>query len=105
MTDEGLWYGPLGREFRSHETVNHSAWEYGRGPVTTNHAEGFFSQLKRSLDGTHHHVSREHLPRYLAQFDFLRTYHRDTDSGRMRIVLARAAGRRLSYKPLVGMTG
>jgi transposase-like protein len=105
MTDEGRWYEQIGSEFRSHETVNHSAWEYGRGPVTTNHAEGFFSQLKRSLDGTHHHVSREHLPRYLAQFDFLRSTYKLDDSDRMRIVLARAAGRRLSYKPLVGMTG
>jgi hypothetical protein len=26
--------------------------------------------LKRSIDGTHHHVSREHLNRYLAEFDF-----------------------------------
>ncbi|MGI8806523.1 MAG: transposase [Acidimicrobiales bacterium] len=33
-------------------------------------AEGLFSQLKRSLDGTHHHVSVQHLPRYLAEFDF-----------------------------------
>jgi len=98
MTDEGLWYGPLGREFKTHETVNHSAYEYGRGPVTTNHAEGYFSQLKRSLDGTHHHVSREHLPRYLAQFDFLRSTHKLDDSERMRIVLERAAGRRLTYK-------
>ena len=30
----------------------------------------YFSQLKRSLDGTHHKVSREHLDRYLAEFDF-----------------------------------
>ena len=41
-----------------------------RGDVTTNHAEGYFSQLKRSIDGTHHHVSQEHLGRYLAEFDF-----------------------------------
>jgi hypothetical protein len=40
-----------------------------RGDVTTNLAEGYFSQLKRSLDGTHHHVTREHLHRYLAEFD------------------------------------
>ena len=33
--------------------------------MTTNAVEGFFSQLKRSIDGTNHHVSRTHLPRYL----------------------------------------
>lgn len=104
MTDEGSQYGPIGQEFRTHQTVNHSAWEYGRGSVSSNAAESFFSQLKRSLDGTHHHVSREHLPRYLAQFDFLRTYRKDTDSDRIRLVLDRAAGRRLAYRPLVGAT-
>ena len=35
--------------------------------ATTNRAEGFFSQLKRSLDGTHHHVSHEHLHRYVGR--------------------------------------
>jgi len=28
------------------------------------------AQLKRSINGTHHHVSPEHLHRYLAEFDF-----------------------------------
>lgn len=63
-------YRQLGRQFRKHEYVDHSSGEYVRGTVTTNHAEGFFSQLKRSVDGTHYHVSVEHLPRYLAEFDF-----------------------------------
>ena len=35
--------------------------------VSTNMAEGYFSQLKRSIDGTHHHASDAHLPRYLAR--------------------------------------
>lgn len=61
-------------------------------------AEGFFSQLKRSIDGTHHHVSVEHLPRYLAQFDFMYSYCHDTDSARMRRLLGQVAGRRLTYK-------
>ncbi len=61
----------MGREqFAGHEYVDHSSHEYVRGDVTTNHAEGYFSQMKRSIDGTHHHVSREHLDRYLAEFDF-----------------------------------
>jgi transposase-like protein len=83
-----------------HESVNHEAGEYVRGDVTTNHVEGYFSQLKRSLDGTFHHVSVEHLPRYLAQFDFLRTNCEDTDTERMRKVVDNSGGRRLSYKPL-----
>ncbi len=64
-------------------------------------AEGFFSHLKRSIDGTHHHVSKEHLPRYLAHFDFMYSTHKQTDSERMRQLLGQVSGRRLTYRPLV----
>ena len=101
-TDSAKSYIPLGQEFRSHETVDHFSGEYVRGPVSTNAAEGYFSQLKRSIDGTHHHVSREHLARYLAQFDFLATHHQASDTERMRILIGRTGGRRLTYKPLTG---
>jgi transposase-like protein len=37
-----------------HKSVDHAAGEYVRDGAGTNLAEGFFSQLKRSLDGTHH---------------------------------------------------
>lgn len=36
--------------------------------VSTNLAESFFAQLKRSLDGTFHNLSREHLGRYAEEF-------------------------------------
>jgi len=39
--------------------------------------------LKRSIDGTHHHVSKTHLDRYLAQFDFLYSLCKASDSVRM----------------------
>ena len=67
----------------------------------TNLNEGFHSQLKRSLDGTHHHVSVEHLQRYLNQFSWLYTHCKATDSQRMRTLLGNVEGRRLTYKPMV----
>lgn len=70
MTDESTLYLGVGDYFASHETVTHSAGEYVRGDVYSNTVEGFFSQLKRSIDGTHHHVSVHHLHRYVAEFDF-----------------------------------
>ena len=70
------------------------------GGVTTNPAEGYFSQLKRSIDGTHHHVSVPHLDRYLDQFDFLYTHRTENNSDRMHAVMRQAGGRRLTYKPL-----
>lgn len=51
-------------------TVNHSAGEYVRGDVHTNTLEGYFSILKRGINGVYHHVSEQHLKRYLAEFDF-----------------------------------
>lgn len=105
-TDAGKQYRPLGQEFIEHQWVDHSSNEYVRyspnGVITSNQAEGYFSQLKRSIDGTHHHVSREHLPRYLAEFDFRYSTRKMTDSDRMRRLIEQTEGRRLSYKPLTG---
>lgn len=101
-TDAGMQYRQIGTEFAEHQWVNHGNGEYARGAVTTNHAEGFFSQLSRSIDGTHHHVSREHLSRYLAEFDFRYSTRKLSDSARLERMVDQAEGRRLSYKPLVG---
>jgi len=99
-TDGGPQYRDLGTEFAAHKTVDHYAREYVRDGVSTNQAEGYFSQLKRSLDGTHHHVSHEHLPRYLAEFDYRYSTRKATDGERVDDLLRRVGGRRLAYKPL-----
>jgi transposase-like protein len=95
-TDNAMAYTRIGWQARAHESVNHGMSEYVRGDVTTNHAEGYFSQLKRSIDGTHHHVSIEHLPRYLAEFDFRYSTRQMSDGQRLVTLLGRA-GRRLTY--------
>jgi len=100
VTDEHGGYLHLGREFLSHKTVNHGKGEYVRRGVTSNQAENYFSQLKRSLDGTHHHISREHLNRYLDEFDFRYSTRQLTDTQRMARLMGQTAGRRLSYRPL-----
>jgi hypothetical protein len=66
-----------------HQYVDLTTGQYvGPGGVGPDLVEGFFSQLKRSIDGTHHHVRREHLGRYLAQFDSsTATASTPTDSG------------------------
>ena len=83
-----------------HESVDHKAGEYVRNGVTTNMAETFFSQLKRSVDGTHHHVSAKHLPRYLAEFDYRFSTRKLSDSARMSDFMGRTGGRRLTYRPV-----
>jgi len=97
-TDGARNYRLIAGDFASHEAVNHDIREYVRGDVSTNQAETYFSQLKRSIDGTHHHVSMEHLSRYLAEFDFRYSTCKDTDAERMGKMVARVAGRRLTYR-------
>ena len=70
--------------------------------VSTNVAENYFSQLKSSIDGTHHFVSHEHLHRYLAEFDFRYSTRTVTDTELMHMLVSQVGGRRLSYWPLTG---
>jgi transposase-like protein len=100
MTDSFKSYRGLGKEFASHEYVSHSDGEYVRGDVHTNTAENYFSILKRGIDGTYHHISEAHLPRYLAEFDF--RYNNRIglgvdDAERTRRALAGVVGKRLTY--------
>lgn len=100
VTDQAGHYLGIGQDFATHESVNHSKGEYVRGRVTTNQVEGFFAQLKRSIDGTHHHVSPEHLHRYVNEFDFRYSTCKMSDGGRMRTLAKQMEGR-LSYRRTV----
>jgi transposase-like protein len=42
----------------------------GGKETNKNTVEGYFSILKRGIVGTFHHVSQQHLKRYLAEFDY-----------------------------------
>jgi transposase-like protein len=98
-TDEGRTYTALGRRFLAHETANHGKGEYvnahGAG---TNLAENRFAQLKRSIDGTHHYVSREHLHRYVHEHDFRFSTCKMSDWARMQRIIDQSEGRRLTYR-------
>ena len=97
-TDSLPVYMAPGQAFVMHETVNHHAKQYRtKTGATTNLCEGFFSQLKRSLDGTHHHVSPEHLPRYLAEYDYRYSTRRMNDTTRMAALVEAMPSRRLTY--------
>jgi transposase-like protein len=69
-TDENLSYGTLNREGYKHTAVNHSKDVWVDGIHHTNSLEGFWSQVKRSIRGTHVHVSKKHLWKYLSEFEF-----------------------------------
>jgi len=102
MTDEAPQYAKIGDEFEGHGTVNHSAEEYVRAYFWhTNTVEGFFSILKRGITGVYHHVSEQHLHRYLCEFDF-RYNERSAlgvdDKARAAKLLSGITGKRLTYR-------
>lgn len=70
MTDEYLPYKSLIKEGYNHQTVTHGAREYVRGNVHTNTLEGFWSQMKRSINGTYHAVSPKYLQTYVDEFSY-----------------------------------
>ena len=100
MTDEAKVYKPLGKNFKKHSSVNHSAGEYARGDINTNTVESSFAILKRGLYGTFHNVSEQHLQRYATEFDF-KWNHREklgfTDADRAAVALKGIEGKRLMY--------
>ena len=75
-TDELHSYGKLGAAGYRHATVNHGQEEYAyydyrlKATVSTNSVEGFWSAVKRGINGTHIHVSARHLPKYLGEFEY-----------------------------------
>ena len=98
MTDDAPVYDKLGKPFARHESVKHSRGEYVRGDAHTNTVEGFFSILKRGLNGIYHNVSEAHLHRYLAEFDFRYSNRGLSDGQRTALAIKQAEGKRLMYK-------
>ena len=101
-TDQYAIYKRVSREYGfDHDAVNHKIGEYVCGDVHTNTVESYFSILKRGLVGIFHHVSPEHLKRYVGEFDF-RHNHRTAlgieDDERAELIIAGAAGKRLTYR-------
>jgi transposase-like protein len=94
-----------GQMFPGHASVNHSIGEYVRGDVHTNTIESYFATMKRGIMGTYHHVSPEHLKRYLAEFDFRhneRSALNVSDRERAEKAVRGVVGKRMTYKLPVG---
>lgn len=100
-TDENKSYCAV-EPLYDHHTVKHAMGEYSRREkdrfVTTNGVEGFFSLLKRGVVGTSHHVSEQHLPLYLAEFDHRHNFRFVSDGQRTVEALKKAKGKRLFHK-------
>ena len=68
FTDDHRSYRGIGKKGYKHHVVNHSKGEYVRGVAGTNSIESFWANFKRGVYGTHHHISRKHLQRYVDEF-------------------------------------
>ncbi len=82
--------------------MNHAAKEYVRYEngvcISTNTVEGYFATLKRGIDGVYHHVGRQHLNRYLTEFDFRYNSRDVSDAERAQLALKGVEGKRLTYR-------
>lgn len=69
-SDELRSYATLSKQGYNHETVNHGAGEYVKNDAHVNGLEGFWSQFKKSVNGTHIHISQKHLSKYAKEFEY-----------------------------------
>jgi transposase-like protein len=104
MTDELASYSGIGNDFNGgHEVVKHNVGEFKRGKASTNTVESYFALLKRGVHGIFHHVSKHHLHRYCDEFSFRWNYRKVDDCERRVAAIKGIEGKRLSYKPIVGL--
>jgi transposase-like protein len=85
-----------------HQVVDHAV-EYVRENVHTNHAESFWSLLKRGINGTYVSVEPYHLFRYVDEQAF-RYDNRNgmNDADRFDALVRNIVGKRLTWKELTG---
>ena len=101
MTDSGtvLAGALMGRKY---DQVNHKAKEYVRYEdgvcISTNTIEGYFATLKRGINGVYHHVGKQHLHRYLSEFDFRYNSRKEKDGDRTLLAIKGVGGKRLMLR-------
>ena len=88
VTDSSHIYRPL-EAYYEHHVVNHESGEYVRGDIHSNTIENLWSNLKRTIKGTHIHVSRRHLQKYVDEVVFRYSY-RDRQDELFDLILSRA---------------
>lgn len=98
ITDEFKSYFGLDKEYPIHYVVNHGKKEYVNGIAHTNTMEGYFSILKRGIIGVYQHIGKQHLHRYLAEFDFRYNARNIDDFCRSDFALNSIGGKRLFYR-------
>ena len=98
MTDEWTGYKGLAQLFK-HKNIDHGKGEYVNGEVHCNSMEGFWSLLKRGVNGIYHAVSVKHLQSYIDEYQFRYNTRNYSESFRFDAMLNNI-GSHLTYKQL-----
>ncbi len=67
-TDDAKVYRKLPLHGFEHHRINHSENVYVSGDIHTQNIEGFWSQVKRGINGVYHSVSRQYLQSYVDEY-------------------------------------
>lgn len=105
VTDSYVGYDVLKWNYK-HDTVNHSAGQYVKTDarvafkIHTNAIEGYWSIVKRGINGIYHWCSKKHIQAYLNEFTF-RYNERHVDDSEKFCLLLTQTETRLTYKQLI----
>jgi transposase-like protein len=85
-TDEFPTYDYLKEHGFKHKRVRHKSKVWVAGDAHTNTIEGFWSLLKRGINGVYHAVSQKHLQSYINEYSF-RYNHRGDERHMFKTIL------------------
>lgn len=91
---------PAYADLPHHEAVVHSVGEYVKGQASINGMESFWAVFKRGFNGVYHRMSREHLPRYVAEFEGRHNQRPMDTLDQMEAMVRGLDGKRLRYADL-----
>lgn len=100
VSDENVGYKTVSKSY-IHLSVNHSKEQYVKGIAHTNTIEGFWSLLKRQINGIHHSVSPKHLQRYCNESAYRYNRKNKAQDERFSDAVSNCEGR-LKYTELIG---
>jgi len=89
-TDELRSYDGLRRRGYQHRRIHHAEQIYVSGDVHTNTIDGFWSLVKRGINGVYHAVSAKHRHGYLNEYTY-RYNNQGKNGDQFRKLLLRAA--------------
>jgi hypothetical protein len=99
VSDEhGAYKNLIGNYY--HASINHGKEQYVDGPIHTNTIEGYWSLLKRQINGIHHYVSPKHLHRYCNESTYRYNSRKNAQDEKFTASISNCEGR-LTYKRLI----